>query len=196
MNKPYDEQLVTTAYTEIGAFYRNSVEVSKYTWKNFQIRAVGIFVAAAYVFIKYPEWYGVAIVLLFLGIIKSWITSEQMKKNQTVIQRAMAAGVLLEYRHEDLGSLYRNTIPHNQQENYNCKYSSGATQMTQDDILNLGEIPKVTVACCAYIFAFISAIAFVFYFSLTPSPENKSATMLKNTSIHVDGNLKLEAQTE
>lgn len=168
MNDTYDAHLVTTAYAEVGEFYRNSVEVTKYTWKSFEVRATGIFVAAAYIFVKYPGLCHVAMFLLSVGVIMSLVTAEQMKKNQMVIQRALAAGIFLEYRYKDLGFLYRNTIPYKLQPEYETKYSKGVSQISHDDTLKLGENPLAVYSCYAHSFVFSVAIVIVLYTALCP----------------------------
>ena len=46
---------ITAAYAEIGEYYRNSVEVMKFTLSRFQLRATGVCVAAAYIVVEYRE---------------------------------------------------------------------------------------------------------------------------------------------
>lgn len=101
--------LVTCAYEQVGERYRAAIDVSLSTWRMFAARNAGLFAAAWYLCIKNDgKLYRVAALLLLLAAVFMIPTILQMRKNQKVIQRVLAAGCQLEQKHPDLGNLYRH----------------------------------------------------------------------------------------
>lgn len=68
--------------------------------------------------------------------------------------------------------------------------------MSPEDTMNLGEKPEATAACNAYICAFVVAMGIVLYFALNPSSSIQNTEVIQDTSIHVHGNLVVDAHVK
>lgn len=153
--------LITTAYQEVGEYYRNSVEVTKFTWDAFRIRSAAALVAAGYIVVNHPAWDLIAASVLFLAGLMALVTARQMKSNQTVIQSTVAAGIILEFREPGLGFLYRNTIHEKHRASIWEKYGDGKIQMSVADMSELGRIPQTALLCKSYCAVFMMACLIV-----------------------------------
>lgn len=138
-----DTELISTGYEQIGAYYRVSVDVTTFTWQMFAARNAALLAAAGYICFKVPRLYGLASLLLVLAAFLSLVTARQMDTNQKVIQRTLAAGSLMELRHPELGSLFRQSINDDDYEIVRKKYS-GALERVLDEDLHFFGLPPTT----------------------------------------------------
>jgi len=105
-------ELVKIGYQEIGQAYGRAVEVQKFVWTTYHALNIALVGGAGYLIFKCNARVGWAIVLLVFGVALSLMVREQLQRGQTVIHRAMAAGLLMEWDHPEIGSLYGLSISH------------------------------------------------------------------------------------
>jgi hypothetical protein len=112
--KVNDASMAIEGYREIGRAYVRAVDVTKFTWNSFRLRIVALATGAGYLyFVATPDHWGywtIASCLLLINGFLAWETAKQMDQNQLVISRAMSAGLLLEYKRPELGTLYRHAV--------------------------------------------------------------------------------------
>lgn len=104
------EKLIEVGYTQCAKAYEIAVDVTKFTWTAFYTRSAAVLGSAGYLLIYKPQfgWAG-GILLLASAATTAIVTRDQMRRNQAVIQKAIASGAMLESRHAELGAASRWT---------------------------------------------------------------------------------------
>jgi hypothetical protein len=106
-------------------------------------------------------------ILLLIGTFLALKTSKQMKLNHLVVRRAMAAGIEHEYRHPELGNLYRNSIDPEHRDRFQKSYGTGETPIPEAQYEHIGlkpNLPQMAKFYAAVLLVFtIGAIAIIVY---------------------------------
>lgn len=159
--------LVRTAYEQCGVAYNMAVEVSKYTWTMFYTRTAALLAASGYIVLERPRaaWLG-GVLLLVGALATQCLTQTQAARNQTVVRKTIAAGLLLERANPKLGYLYRLRARGEQLDETNSLNSLASTPESEDigqmQLGQLGLTPKFEELLTAYasIQGLLAVIAF------------------------------------
>ena len=111
-----ETQYYITAYREVGEKYRSAIGVQKFVWTMFHGTHLAyltfIFLILRQIDVPLILVSALLIIITF-GIITSFACARQLKYGHQVIQRTIIAGIELEWKIPELGSLYRNNIQPN-----------------------------------------------------------------------------------
>lgn len=152
--------LAATAYQQISEFYCTSVDVTTFTWNSFAARNATLLTASGFIIFYRNKYYYIAILLLLIGSMFTFSTAHQMANNQKVIQRTLAAGVLLEYKNPKLGFLYQQSVSENMRKYIGETYRKKERVVVDMDLIHFGITPNIELVCRMYagayfIFAFL-----------------------------------------
>lgn len=160
------------AYARVGQSYDSAISMYKFAWTSYAARNAGFLVAAGFVLAQFDESPGLrfaAVVILFLGGLVSLTVARFLAYLQRIIKRALASGVLWEWKHEELGSLYRGAIPmqhrdHWEQLRKQFADTPSASHLRGDDLDKIGSGLKPSRLCYLYAcFYFVGSLVLLIW---------------------------------